>query len=810
MKKYLLSIIFAVMFFTANAQTVIDSLVSVIIDIENTKPFDEKKYSENVNSLIFCLLSISDYYNAQIACDNGYNFLYANGSGPNTEYLRTLIQYSARIDQALMNYDQAISKYNTVIEMCDAASVPEEDYIVVYQNLAMAYFFMQNYKKMKEYMDISVAKFEEIFGSIFEIHNEQFFLLLNNYGTANLYNGQPALAEKCFKYVIDNCKDSFESNNAYPLALSNYAFMLLQNHKYKQAEQLLLKANSNNSDYSLKIVENLIATYFARCQNKKMCESLLLYNQIAAQSAANIMSEFPKGEWDNYWGKISYDMLLLNNFVAIFNEKTNAPEIAYNATLFCRNLLANSEKIIANEVAKTSDNQLKSKYKKMKELEREYTFQTSDLRSKDSLKCEIKNLDDDILRALNGLDSLLVNSSKIWIDVKNSLDKGEYAVEYSYLLFPSFDDNGQINENGQADTTYCALVVGKGFKRPLLTILSSIKPLDSLLFNKLDNAIDNNFVYVQKTTSLYNSLFRNVEKLIPDANTIYYSPCGKLSLLNFELFTDDTGKPLNQKYKMVRVSSTANIPEIKSLDIKSFKTSALYGGIDYKNSITNSDVAVRGVDFRNLPNTGTEIKSVAKILTASNIKTDTICGENATEESFKKLSGNSPDILHIATHGFYLEDDSDKPFAQSVNTYSKKESAMALSGLALSGANNAWKGNFDLPNVEDGILTAYEISQLDLSNTKLVVLSACETARGRIFPVDGVFGLQRAFKQADAGSILMSLWKVDDNATATFMEYFYKFLFETNDRHEALKKAQDEVRKQYPDPYYWAAWVMLD
>jgi hypothetical protein len=120
--------------------------------------------------------------------------------------------------------------------------------------------------------------------------------------------------------------------------------MLLQNHKYKQAEQLLLKASSNNSDYSLKIVENLIATYFARFQNKKMCESLLLYNQIAAQSAANIMSEFPKGEWDNYWGKISYDMLLLNNFVAIFNEKTNAPETAYNATLCCRNVLANSEK----------------------------------------------------------------------------------------------------------------------------------------------------------------------------------------------------------------------------------------------------------------------------------------------------------------------------------------------------------------------------------------------------------------------------------------------------------------------------------
>ncbi|MBP5369166.1 MAG: CHAT domain-containing protein, partial [Bacteroidales bacterium] len=152
----------------------------------------------------------------------------------------------------------------------------------------------------------------------------------------------------------------------------------------------------------------------------------------------------------------------------------------------------------------------------------------------------------------------------------------------------------------------------------------------------------------------------------------------------------------------------------------------------------------------------------------------------------------------------------DKPFAQNVNSYSQKESAMVLSGLALSGANNIWKGNFDLPNAEDGILTAYEISQLDLSNTRLAVLSACETARGRIFPVDGVFGLQRAFKQAGAGSILMSLWKVDDAATALFMEHFYKFLFETHDRHAALKMAQSEVKKQHPDPYYWAAWVMLD
>ncbi len=235
-----------------------------------------------------------------------------------------------------------------------------------------------------------------------------------------------------------------------------------------------------------------------------------------------------------------------------------------------------------------------------------------------------------------------------------------------------------------------------------------------------------------------------------------------------------------------------------------------FGNINYDSSFYENS---RGNIFVKLKNVEKEIRSISSILSTRNISAKIFEQQSATEESFKNLSGNSPDILHLATHGFCLETEekaADKPFAQNVNSYSQKESAMVLSGLALSGANDVWKGNFDLPNVEDGVLTAYEISQLDLSNTKLAVLSACETARGRIFPVDGVFGLQRAFKQAGAGSILMSLWKVDDNATATFMEYFYKFLFETNDRHKALKLAQDEVKKKYPDPYYWAAWVMLD
>jgi CHAT domain-containing protein len=131
-------------------------------------------------------------------------------------------------------------------------------------------------------------------------------------------------------------------------------------------------------------------------------------------------------------------------------------------------------------------------------------------------------------------------------------------------------------------------------------------------------------------------------------------------------------------------------------------------------------------------------------------------------------------------------------------------------GLMLAGGNNIWQGRFNLTNVEDGILTADEISRLDLSNTKLVVLSACETARGKVDPVDGVYGLQRAFKLAGVQTIVMSLWKVQDDATAMLMTQFYTYLTNGMEKHQALWAAMMDVRTYYKDPYYWAGCIMLD
>ena len=145
-----------------------------------------------------------------------------------------------------------------------------------------------------------------------------------------------------------------------------------------------------------------------------------------------------------------------------------------------------------------------------------------------------------------------------------------------------------------------------------------------------------------------------------------------------------------------------------------------------------------------------------------------------------------------------------------VGNYSDKEDKLIRTGVSMAGANNVWCGKAQVSGIEDGVLTADEISRLDLSGTDLVVLSACETAKGSVDPIDGVLGLQRGFKKAGAKSIMMSLWKVSDTVTSILMTEFYTQLGNGLNANEALKTATRKVKAQYPDPYYWAAFVMLD
>jgi hypothetical protein len=227
------------------------------------------------------------------------------------------------------------------------------------------------------------------------------------------------------------------------------------------------------------------------------------------------------------------------------------------------------------------------------------------------------------------------------------------------------------------------------------------------------------------------------------------------------------------------------------------------------------DLTHTAFHFGRLPGTRAEGQAIANLLGIPPWLDDI-----ALEGRLKAIC-RSPRILHLATHGFFLPDNRPEPASESLKLGTTfisaggrgrlagllPEDPMLRSGLALAGANT-WLEGGNLPEeAEDGLLTAEDVTGLDLLATELVVLSACETGLGQVHVGEGVFGLRRAFVLAGARTLVMSLWKIPDEPTRELMEEFYRRLLAGDARAEALRQAQLALRGKYPAPYYWGAFI---
>jgi CHAT domain-containing protein len=294
---------------------------------------------------------------------------------------------------------------------------------------------------------------------------------------------------------------------------------------------------------------------------------------------------------------------------------------------------------------------------------------------------------------------------------------------------------------------------------------------------------------------------------VPKAGNNVYTQVNINTLAN-----PDTKKYLIEELTVYNVISTKSLKDVKDFPPK-IKDATLMGRPAYyledpkllsgkstfeddiHRAITRAQIASGNIT--DLPGTEKEIQNIAKILKSKNIYTKYFVGKNSTEEAFKL---SSADILHIATHGFWFKEDD----------VLENADAMFNSGLLLAGVKNYYEGK-GIASGEDGILTAYEVQGMNLANTKLVVLSACETAAGHVEAGEGVFGLQRAFSIAGSDKLIMSLWKVDDTATQQLFTEFYASLVKgSSSVSEAFQKAQHSIRQKYQQPYYWGAFVLVD
>lgn len=289
---------------------------------------------------------------------------------------------------------------------------------------------------------------------------------------------------------------------------------------------------------------------------------------------------------------------------------------------------------------------------------------------------------------------------------------------------------------------------------------------------------------------------------------LYFVPSGIVYRLALEAIPTEDGTPLSETLEMVRLSSSRELMrQDRDRAMATPRSAVIYGGLDYGVSPVTGDTADnRGAKprerFAPLKYSGPEVIEIDHILSLTNIDVKRLSGSDGTEDSFTALSGDSPDILVMSTHGFDYTDQQ----APDGSPFDGYDDAMSVTGVALAGANAGWGSGAGA----DGLLTSADIARLDLSATRLVVLSACRTALGET-TTEGVFGLQRAFKKAGAGTLVMSLWPVSDVATKEFMTSFTNELVTSGwDKPKAFAKARAAVRKKYEDPFYWDGFIMVD
>jgi CHAT domain-containing protein len=342
---------------------------------------------------------------------------------------------------------------------------------------------------------------------------------------------------------------------------------------------------------------------------------------------------------------------------------------------------------------------------------------------------------------------------------------------------------------------------------------------------------------------LYAALWQPLEKELKGVKTVYYSPSGLLHKIAFTALPVPGKKNarLMDLYDLNLVSSTREVVHWKNRGKggAAIGSAVIYGGLRYDGSegalrdaagryrkgedapapasapsLASLRSSVRG-NFGFLKGSVTESENIQAKLQERKISTALYAGLVGNEESFKALDGAKTGVLHLATHGFFLEDieknHEERELLRRLGGGGEKafENPLLRSGLVFAGANHALGGS-PLEGIEDGILTADEAARLNLTGTSLVVLSACQTGLGEVNNGEGVFGLQRAFKLAGAETLIMSLWSVDDHVTALLREVFYTEWLSGKGKQEAFKEARRRVREQYPQPFYWAAFVMMD
>ena len=768
-------------------------------------------YLACLQNIALCQMRMGHYAKAMSILDDVANGIISVYGKQHPLYVSCLSNYCL-FYSSIYDYDKVIAYGKEAAEISQSIGSTTE-YVIAVMNQCSGYLSKGELLRAQTIVADCIDMIESKNITIPEIH--RLYIML---GMLLCENDKTSEGEAYFKKAKQEIEFKYgkESEECIDWNLS-YAGVLLRIDDerafgyYKEAVELLLGLKNEYYSNTLRV---LLGYGYTGIKNDEPIFSGYTPTLIKAieTSYYNNVSFYSTEDKAFYWDNLQSKLLSL--LFSYRKDDLNDISIFHYLT-FEKGLLLSSYDSFKQAIFNTGQEALIDQYNNIQAIQREIDMQSFSIQSDNQLSellFERKtSMERQLMAEMRAL-GYSANDSITYYNVRRLLKHDEIAIE--------FVDYYHLKEE---KTYYIALLAKSSWENPVYVQLCTEGELKSCIGNP-------NVTY--STDDLYRLLWQPLAKYINEGDKVYFSPSGMLHTIALESLHTPDGSCLSDKYNLVRLTSTREL--CKERQPKNYETGAVYGGLQYdvdqqrmtevaamiKTASEESPVfALRGEDRGNwnyLQGTKDEVEHIAGIMRQANIGCELFEGDLGNEESFKALSGSNTDIIHLATHGYFIEGEKAdmNDFMQSLSPLARQKTDSIIdpllrSGLILSGGNRAWLGQEVPEGIEDGVLTALEISTMNLTGTDMVVMSACETGLGDITS-DGVFGLQRAFKMAGVQTLVMSLWKVDDNATSLMMQTFYEHLLSGMSKREAFNFAQAAVRAKYPEPYYWAGFVMLD
>ncbi|MFN8342248.1 MAG: CHAT domain-containing protein [Cyclobacteriaceae bacterium] len=634
----------------------------------------------------------------------------------------------------------------------------------------------------------------------------------NLMGIADIRQLRLDSAEYHFNYCIEQRKlAGAEKFTPYAASLNNLGTVFMERGDYAKAEQLykqsgrINEANGyregmNNNDLNLGKLYNamnrvdLAESFFHQAVDAR--RKVILHNFY-------FLSDREKAA---FWKSNRHFIEYYQSF-AVQRGKQKPALLAdlYNLQLSTKGLLLNSSNKIKKRILSSRDSLMVNEYfgwlRQRDALAQLYSLGKEEQQKR---KAELDSLERAARATEKNLNITAEDLEKdrgretTWRDVQRALAPNEAAIEVVRVRHHSTHRTDSV--------LYVALVLTADKRDgPAAVVFANGARLEGRGLRYYRNAVQAQLV----DTMSYSLFWKDVEPLLKGKRRLFISLDGVYNSVNLNTLRLPDGSFFVDRWQVTLVSSTRDVPLLKrGSGVHTRNNAALMGFPRYflgKDKLRSRITTERSVDLNLLPDedrsgvaplpgTREEITKVGSILSSHHWEVDTFIEDDATEEAVKEM--RQPGVLHIATHGFFTE------------IHGEGVDPMLRAGLLFTGAANFLQDDLK-PARDNGILTAYEAANLNLDNTDLVILSACETARGEIENGEGVYGLQRAFQTAGAKAILMSLWKVDDEATQELMSNFYQGWMKGYSKSDAFRSAQMVLRQKYPSPYYWGAFVLL-